>query len=825
MQAMVRRGFWAKMRHRPGRPTRVVMAVITLTAAALGAGQVLAAGPAYADVATNAYTIGTPSTAVSAVTVAPTATSASTPTKFEVHFVATAPLTSGSTITIGDSTAADSVTAGASQVQVLDGAATCLEPFPSYTAQRGAGLEVTLGSTCNIGTGDMAEVDFTASVAASPNLFTFDVVTSSNSTAAISDAVTVSPAPPTASAISPGLGVNTVYTIAGVPVEALTSGATSLVMVAKAVAGAGTVAWYNGASGYTVTYTPTSGASVVVPVGGVTVLETANADDTVVLALGSALSAGGSVDITAEGTNPVTSSTDSFTVTPGNGTPETTTNGLAFGSSVSVVDVTTSPAVAGASAIYTVSFRATTPAPVGDDIFISESGTDFSHVTGILVSDASQGWHFIAAGATLSSGDAAIPLSQSISAQDTVTLTLVNVINPAAGPISDFKVSTTADAVAALAPTYTIGASSGSGVTVTVDPPAPAAEATYTISNLLASAALIGGSSTITVSAPAGTIFPNNAGLYIIEDSTTSTGSGAVSTISGGGTGTVVLTVPHTINGGDTLSITIEDSFNPGAGGAYAISLGGDVTGSSTGLVFPGAGVAYPDGALLSFVGTLYVFAGGHAFGVPSPAAAAAVEAVDHAVVSASPGTVPSTNAVPGTLVVVYNNPTVYVVGADGQLHGFATPGQFIRDGYDPADVITVPSHGRITLGSTAGAEGAAVSALATASNGALVKSSGTYYVLAGGRAFGVPSPAALKSVKAADKAQLLVGAIGPLADAPIADGTLLTVGSTVYVSYGDNLFPFKSTRQLAADGYGGTPSIVVPNTGGLTVETSYSGS
>ena len=50
-------------------------------------------------------------------------------------------------------------------------------------------------------------------------------------------------------------------------------------------------------------------------------------------------------------------------------------------------------------------------------------------------------------------------------------------------------------------------------------------------------------------------------------------------------------------------------------------------------------------------------------------------------------------------------------------------------------------------------------------------------------------------------------------------------MGSTVYVSYGDNLFPFKSTRQLAADGYGGTPSIVVPNTGGLTVETSYSGS
>ena len=483
--------------------------------------------------------------------------------------------------------------------------------------------------------------------------------------------------------------------------------------------------------------------------------------------------------------------------------------------------------MAGSSAIYTVSFRATTPAPAGDDIFISEPGTDFSHVTGILVSDASQGWHFVAAGATLSSGDAAVPLSQSISAQDTVTLTLVNVINPAAGPISDFKVSTTADAVPALAPTYTIGASSGSGVTVTVNPPAPAAQATYTISNLLASAALIGGSSTITVSSAGGHLLPqqcravHHRGLDHLDAV-----AGRSAPFTGGGTSTVVLTVPHTINGGDTLSITIEDAFNPGTAGSYAISLGGDVTGSSTGLVFPGAGVTYPDGALLSFVGTLYVFAGGHAFGVPSPAAAAAVEAVDHAVVSASPGTVPSTTAVPGTLVVVYNNPTIYVVGTDGQLHGFATPGQFIRDGYDPADVITVASHGRITVGATAGAEGAAANALATASNGALLKF--VRHLLRAGRGTGLsgsPAPPPSRASRPPTRPSSWWARSGRLASAPIADGTLLTVGSTVYVSYGDTLFPFKSMRQLAADGYGGTPSIVVPNTGGLTVETSYSGS
>ncbi len=824
MQLMSGRGLWAKMQGSGVRSARLLTVVATM-ALAVATGEALTAGPAYADVTTNGYMIGTLSSAVAAVAASPTDVSAGTPTKFEVHFVATMALSAGSTIMIGDSTVDDSVAAGASQVQVLDGAATCLEPLPTYTAQSGTGLEVTLSGSCSIAVGDSAEVDFTASTAVSPSLFTFDVFTSANSALAISDAITVSPAPPTASAGLPALGANTSYTINGVPVKALTSGGTSLVLVAKALNGTGTVAWYSGASGYTVTYTPTAGATAVVPVTGVTVLRAVNPADTVILALGTALATGGSVDITAEGTNPVALSTDNFTVTPGNGTPETTTDGVAFGSSVSGVDVTASPAVTESSAIYTVSFRAATAAPAGDDIFLSEAGTDFSHVTGILVSDANQGWHFVASGATLSSGDATVPLSQSILALDSVTLSLVNVINPAAGPVSDFKVSTTTDAVPALAPTYSIGASAGSGVTVAVSPTAPAVQATYTISNVHAGAALIGGSSTITVNAPAGTYFPNNAALYIIQDATTATGSGTVDAVYGGGTNTVLLTVPHTINGGDTFSITIEDAFNPGTSGYYTMSLEGNVTGSTGGLVFPGADVAYPDAALLSFSGTLYVFAGGHAFGVPSPAAAAAVEAVDHAVVSASPGTVPVSTAVPGTLVVVYNNPTIYVVGTDRQLHGFATPAQFLRDGYDPADVITVPSHGGITVGPTAGAEGAAANALATASSGAIVDSSGTYFVLAGGRAFGIASLTALKAIESADRAQALVGSIGSLRDATIADGTLLTVGGTVYVSYGNSLYPFKSMTQLATDGYGGTPSIAVPSTVGLTVVLSYSGS
>ncbi len=64
----------------------IVMAVMGM---ALVTGQALTAVPAYADVTTNGYLIGALSSAVAAVAISPTDVSAGTPTKFEVHFVAT----------------------------------------------------------------------------------------------------------------------------------------------------------------------------------------------------------------------------------------------------------------------------------------------------------------------------------------------------------------------------------------------------------------------------------------------------------------------------------------------------------------------------------------------------------------------------------------------------------------------------------------------------------------------------------------------------------------------------------------------------------------
>jgi MBG domain (YGX type) len=244
---------------------------------------------------------------------------------------------------------------------------------------------------------------------------------------------------------------------------------------------------------------------------------------------------------------------------------------------------------------------------------------------------------------------------------------------------------------------------------------------------------------------------------------------------------------------------------------------------------FPDADLAYPDGAIVTFGGSDYVLAGGRAFAVRS--SLAAVEKVDHAKVQPAPAgtSAPTTATVrPGTLLstrAVNGDPTIYVAGTDDQLHGFSTSAQFFRDGYDAALVVTVPSLGGVSVGASAGQEGAAVTALATRADGAICDSAGTFYVFAGGRAFGISTPAALAAVRTADRATPFVGAVATAeTSAAIASGVLLSAPGKVYVSYQGGLYLFKSEGQLAVDGYGGTGAVPVPGTGALSVFTVYTG-
>ena len=223
------------------------------------------------------------------------------------------------------------------------------------------------------------------------------------------------------------------------------------------------------------------------------------------------------------------------------------------------------------------------------------------------------------------------------------------------------------------------------------------------------------------------------------------------------------------------------------------------------------------------------MFAGGRAFGVASATVLAAVQKVDPARVLAAPaGASAPSSTTPRSGVLIFTKPvngnhTIYVVGTDGELHGFATPSQFGEDGYNGALVVTVPTLGGLTVGSNAGTT---LTALATRADGAIVNSSGTYFTFAGGKAFGIPTPALLTTIQTANHSVVLTGSVTSAeTGAAVASGVLLSVSPTVYVTYQDSAYPFKTMTQLANDGYGGTAGLAAPHTGGLPVVFPYVGS
>ncbi len=344
---------------------------------------------------------------------------------------------------------------------------------------------------------------------------------------------------------------------------------------------------------------------------------------------------------------------------------------------------------------------------------------------------------------------------------------------------------------------------------------------------------MTGGSSTIALQGPAGTVFPNSPGDYSVTDSTTGSGTGTVTAaLVGGGTNNVTFTVPNSISSGDALTFTVLGVINPStASSTYQINLVGNVTGPSAVPPFPHANVTYPNGAIVSFSGTHYVFAGGRAFGISSSSQLTSLQKVNKAQIqTAVSGATLPTSVAPrvGTLMFtspINGVPTIYVVGTDGELHGFSTPKQFGAGGFNGALVVTVTNLGGLKIGSTEGALGASGNALATSADGAIVLSGSDYYTFAGGRAFNITTGAQLTTIKKTNKSTIIKGTVtAAQKSASVAAGALLTIAGPVYVTYQGQIWPFKSMNQLHNDGYGGTAAVPVPSTGGLTVAT-YGGS
>jgi len=857
----------------PGRVrkgTKFLASTVALAMGAFGTLAAVTALPAFADVTTANYTIGTPTGAVTGAAVTPTSVVSGANTSWTVSFTTPAALGTNATITV-----ASSATLGSAPNSAYLLSGSCLQTtgYTSTTSQ----IEFTVTCSSGISAGATVQVVFNAQAPGSN--FNFAVSTSANSTADDTNTVTVSSVPPSlsASSVTPGAGV--VYSITDVGASSATGGSwqtltgnsTNIIeLTSSGTLTSTAISWYtSGTAGYTVTYTPPGGTatsdsvqaiSPQTPTGASSPTLTSN----IYLGLANAIPQGSTVNITADGTNPFTPGTSvTVSITPLSGTntspasgtpvgPTETTGSVTVGSPVTAPTLSISSLVSGATASYIASFIASGPVTGGttnqDQISFSESNgpTNFSTVSGVLVSDATQGWHLVTTTSGTAPGDfsgssggltvylpSVLPSGDNIASGDSVTVTLVNVTNPGAGTYSDFSITTSGNPVPANAPAYTIGASGVAAPTVTVNPNSTGAVATYTISGLFATSALTGGSTAneIALTAPAGTVFPNVSSDYMVTDSTTSSGSGTF-TLEFYAGNYVILVPPNNINSGDALTITIEDVINPStASSNYNITLAGDV-GEATTAVFPNTATSYPNGAIVNFSGTFYVFAGGHAFGVPTPKVLAAVQKVDKATVINAPSgaKVPTTAPAPGTLITtnaVNGSPTIYVVGTDNDLHGFSSPKQYEADGYDVALNVTVPNLGGLSVGSTAGVAGSSVNALSTMANGAIIDSSGTFYTFAGGRAFGIPTLKALAAIRKTNSAVALSGTVSTtLTSATVTSGVLVTSVATtpvtVYTTYLGYLWPFKTMNQLQAEGYGGTASVPIWGLDGVAVVSTY---
>jgi hypothetical protein len=837
------------------RRAKLIAGALALTSGVFTAGLSATVSTAYAagtfpPVVTQAYTI-TPSTAsVQSPSVNVTPTSFGATGSYTAMFTTPVAIPSGDSITIStlltSSGAPGYDWAGVTNVGVVDvtagnsfGAATV-----ATTSISGVGttsLSIPLPKA-GINAGDTVEVTFQATNPSSAGPYSYNISTTASPTPVeTSSSVTFGPLPLTVSASNQEIGASATYTFTNLTANASTT-VDSIELTAT-----GTVVFASVASDYTVTNATTSTTDTV------TGVSLSNSDHDATLTLQSDLLPSDSYTVTADGTNPTSPETDTFTVVLLSGTTtvatETATPQIGFGLAVGNVSVSPSPATAGVSSTYTVSFASTDGLVPGGTITITApTGTDFTN-SAALVEDTSTSQFQVVSGSISSSGNQitlTVP-GLTIAKGNLVTVTLYDVTNPKAGSYAGtggLEVTTTNDPLASYnATAYVIATPAPSNVvapTVTVTPNGPGAVATYVVSPFKAASNLVAGTDTIEVQGPSGTIFPGSG--YTLTDETTSSGTQALSVKSlSNGDSDVVLNLANNINAGDVLSLTITDVVNPPAGSTSdTLSLGADSVATNTtaantqgleveGVPFPNAGISYPNGAIVSFAGTDYVFAGGMPFAVGSELSA--LQKVDPAKVISAPAgvTVPQVKApAPGTLVKPLTPPgnaspnTIYVVGTDGSLYGFASTNQLADLGYDAAVNVTVPSVGSLTVATpTAGA--ANVTALDTLATGAIINTSPTFYVLAGGHAFGIPGPKALALVQKTDKAMVLKGSLPASAtatgsSATVMDGTLITAAGITYVAYKNELYSFVSSTELANDGFGGTAAVTAPNTGGLSV-------
>ncbi len=199
-----------------------------------------------------------------------------------------------------------------------------------------------------------------------------------------------------------------------------------------------------------------------------------------------------------------------------------------------------------------------------------------------------------------------------INAGDSLSLAISGVVNPDSGT-KTLSLATSADADATTSAPYVIipaATVTSPSVSLTSNT-AGVSGVTYTVGFSTSSTGAIPAGGSITLVAPAGTVWPHSDSAYALTDSTTSSGSFTSTTgmnfadpglnlynwLDGDRGAAVTFTVPNAINAGDSLSLAISGVVNPDSGTktlSVATSTDADAATSASYVITPPSSVTSP---------------------------------------------------------------------------------------------------------------------------------------------------------------------------------------------------------------------------------------
>ncbi len=832
------------------RRALTLVGVSALTLSGAGAA-IFGASQAFAVVAatgtSSAYSIGTGF--VQNLTVGASTLTAAKTAVYTINFTATDGIAAAGTISLNLSAATttavtgtltDTTTGTSQTVSIAATAAGTAQVINVANAiASGHGVSLTFGGVTNGAANTSAKV----------------TVFTSGDTAPVSTTYTISAAAsaptPTSSASSTAVNATGVtWTLGSFGIyDTTTTTATSLVAGATLdISIPGTTLTITPLTNYVITDTPATGSATTQNPSKVVSVS----NNEVKLTTSAAINVGDTITITASSvTNPTAAGavTPTLAITPVVGAdvwevvnPGTAANSgvvaaAAFASTtisgtvtaVTGVSITPSPANASTStqnntSTFTAGFTSTSGVAAAGTITVQLGAGETIQANNVIVTDTSAGTTVSPVGVVSMSTNPTsttnnvdtitLPAGFTIGTGDVVSVQIFGVTNPQTTGSYTGSVKTSGDSVAVSASYSLVApATTTAKISVAVSSSATGASATYTITGLQTSAALPAGS-TINIgnTASVGTNWPLVASAYQITDLTNSAASAAAATVTAdAGFNGVDLTTTNSIGNGDQLTITISGVINPYTGGSFEIQVAPLIaaTVSVAAPTAPNAAATASNGSLVNVNGTIYVYAGGVAFGIPTPAAFNSISAElgNPAVVTAT--SVTTTGTVRnGTLLQVVGSPEIGVVSG-GVYYGFSTASQFTSEGYQWGNIIQVPSLGSLTSGT-----GTPPNAASTASDGALVNVSGTIYVYAGGVAVGIPTPAVFSTISTALGNPAVVTASSVTTTGTMATGTLVQVVGSAQVNVvgsGGVQSGFATASQFLGDGYSWSRVIPIP--------------